>query len=129
MNFLIFTLLAVVAAVSALIAIHAAHKCSEQSNEATRLVTALSRERGSIAALESQFASLGAAFGKLSGRVAAIKRWDQDNHGEETTSRTSSVDRMTDSPRSGAPSALSDASQKAAWKAMMREKLLVKPTR
>jgi hypothetical protein len=124
MNLVIFILLAVVAAASALIAIHAAHKCSEQLNEATRLATALSRERGSIAALESQFASLGVAFGKLSGRVAAIKRWDQDNHGDETVSRTSSVDRTTDSPLSGAPSAISDASQKVAWKARMRGQYL-----
>lgn len=129
MNLAIFSLLAVVALVSAWIAIRAARSCSAALSEATRLLTQLSRERGTLAALESEFAALGTAFGKLSGRVAAVKRWDQANHGEETASRTSSGDPMTDSPRSAAPSALSDAASKAAWKAMMREKLLVKPNR
>jgi len=121
MNLVIFTLLAVAAAVSALIATHAARRCSEQLSEATRLATALSRERGSLAVLESEFASLGTAFAKLSGRVAAVKRWDQENHGEPRVT--------TGSAPSVAPSAISDASQKAAWKAMMRERLLVKPNR
>lgn len=125
MNVAIFTLLGVVAAVCAFIAIRAARSCNAALNEATKLLTQLSNERGTLAALSSEFAALGTAFGKLSGRVAAVKRWDQENHGQAKAAEAKTID----SERFAAPSAHSDAAAKAAWKAMMRERHLVKPNR
>jgi len=111
------TVFALVAAVSALIATLAARRCSALQSEVTALVTTLSRERGALAALEASDAALAEAFRKLSGRVAAVKRWDQDNHGEPR--------RTSGSERSDVLSANSDLAAKAEWKSRMREKYLL----
>jgi predicted nuclease with TOPRIM domain len=114
---LLSTVSALAAAVFALIAMLAARRCNALLNEVTQLATALSRERGAIAALEANNAALAEAFRKLSGRVAAVKRWDQDNHGDPR--------RTNDSERSDVLSANSDLAAKAAWKSRMREKYLL----
>jgi hypothetical protein len=119
MQLLLFCLLVVAALACALIATSAARRCSELLNEARSMTAALSSERSTLAALSGEIDTLGTAFAKLSGRIAALKRWDRIQQAEPA-----------DSMHSGAPSvpsAQATLAEKAAWKGRMREKLLVNP--
>lgn len=117
---LLFSLLPVVAALACVwIATSAARRCSELVSEARSLASALSSERSTLAALSGEIDTLGTAFAKLSGRIAALKRWDRIQQAEP--------DDLTRSGGPSVPSAQSTLAEKAAWKGRMREKLLVNP--
>jgi len=70
----VFIVCAAVAAVSALIATVAAHKCSAQSQRAAELCTALSSERGKLAAHDAELDTITATLRKLSGRLGQVMR-------------------------------------------------------
>lgn len=108
----LFILCAAVAAVCALVATVAARKCSEQSKQAIQLCTALSSERGRLAAHDAELDTITATLRKLSGRIGAITRAEN---------------RETENGNSEVPPMLRPVGDTAAYKAQLRAKLGLVP--
>jgi len=100
----VFILCAAVAAVCALIAMVAARKCAELQRQATVLCSALSNERGRIAAHDVELDQITETLRKLSGRIgAARKEQRKEGSSGEPAEDVANINRLT-------------------WKAQMREK-------
>lgn len=106
-----FILCAAVAAVSALIATVAARRCSEQMRQMTSVCSALSSERGRIAAHDAELDQITDTLRKLSGRIGAVRKAQRRN-GDPLDDDEPEVD-----------------TGRLSWKAQMREKygLVPKP--
>lgn len=103
----IFILCAAVAAVCAFIATAAVRKCSELSNQATALCSALSSERGRIAAHDAELDQITDTLRKLSGRIGAARK-EMRRSESSTGDDDNGIDRQS-------------------WKAKMREKYGLTP--
>lgn len=104
MNLVVFGLFAAVGAVCAWIALSAARKCVEQSRQVSVIVTALSNERGRIAAHSAEIEQITATLHKLSGRLGAVRKEAKNSAGSSgDPDDVANVNRLT-------------------WKAEMREK-------
>lgn len=100
----VFILCAAVAVACALIATLAARKCVELNRQAAQLCSALSNERGRIAAHDVELDQITETLRKLSGRIGAVRKEAKHSGGS-----------------SGEPEDVANVNR-LTWKAQMREK-------
>jgi len=110
MTQLFFILCAALAAVSAVIAIVSARKCDALRQQLETVCSALSNERGRIAAHDAELDQITATLRKLSGRIGAIKRAENQENSD-----------------SDVPSMIRPIGDAAAYKAQLRAKLGLVP--